>query len=48
MDAWGIRTSVASISDPGVFFGDAGETREIARLVNEAGAPSDSAGLRAS
>jgi predicted TIM-barrel fold metal-dependent hydrolase len=38
MRAWGIGTSVLSLSDPGVYFGDAGEARETARLVNEAGA----------
>jgi Amidohydrolase len=36
--AWHIETSVVSISDPGIYFGDSGETRETARLVNEAGA----------
>jgi len=35
MRAWGIETSIVSISDPGVYFGDAGEARETARLVNE-------------
>jgi 6-methylsalicylate decarboxylase len=35
MRAWGIETSVVSISDPGVYFGDPGEARETARLVNE-------------
>jgi 6-methylsalicylate decarboxylase len=35
MSAWQIETSVVSISDPGVYFGDAGEARETARLVNE-------------
>lgn len=38
MRAWNIATSVVSISDPGVFFGDAGEARETARMVNEAAA----------
>jgi 6-methylsalicylate decarboxylase len=38
MQAWGIETSVVSISDPGVYFGDAGEARELARMVNEEGA----------
>jgi predicted TIM-barrel fold metal-dependent hydrolase len=35
MRAWGIDTSLVSISDPGVYFGDAAEARETARLVNE-------------
>jgi predicted TIM-barrel fold metal-dependent hydrolase len=38
MSSWGIETSVVSISDPGVYFGDIGEARETARLVNEEGA----------
>jgi 6-methylsalicylate decarboxylase len=38
MDRWGIRTSVVSIRDPGVYFGDADEAKETARLVNDAGA----------
>jgi 6-methylsalicylate decarboxylase len=38
MGSWGVGTSVVSISDPGVYFGDAGEARETARLVNEEGA----------
>jgi 6-methylsalicylate decarboxylase len=38
MTAWGIEMSLVSISDPGVHFGDAGEARELARLVNEEGA----------
>jgi predicted TIM-barrel fold metal-dependent hydrolase len=32
---WGIATSVVSISDPGVYFGDIAQAREVARLVNE-------------
>ena len=35
MRTWQIETSVVSISDPGVYFGDGGEARETARLVNE-------------
>lgn len=35
MDEWEIETSVVSISDPGVYFGDAAEARETARMVNE-------------
>jgi 6-methylsalicylate decarboxylase len=35
MRAWNIETSIVSISDPGVHFGDIGETKETARLVNE-------------
>jgi predicted TIM-barrel fold metal-dependent hydrolase len=38
MREWGIDTAVVSISDPGVYFGDVGEARETARLVNEEGA----------
>jgi len=38
MRRWGIDTSVVSISDPGVYFGDSGEATETARLVNEEGA----------
>jgi predicted TIM-barrel fold metal-dependent hydrolase len=36
--AWGIDASVVSISDPGIWFGDLGEARETARMVNEEGA----------
>ncbi len=35
MRTWNIETSVVSISDPGVYFGDIGEAKETARLVNE-------------
>lgn len=35
MDRWGIDRSVASLSPPGVYFGDRGLARELARLVNE-------------
>ena len=35
MNSWGIETAVVSISDPGVYFGDAREACELARLVNE-------------
>jgi 6-methylsalicylate decarboxylase len=35
MDAWGIAASVLSLSDPGVSFGDIGQTRELARQINE-------------
>ena len=35
MRSWQIETAVLSISDPGVYFGDCGEARETARLVNE-------------
>ncbi|WP_326565248.1 amidohydrolase family protein [Amycolatopsis rhabdoformis] len=35
MDRLGVRTSMLSISTPGVHFGDDGEAAELARLVNE-------------
>lgn len=38
MDRWGIRTSVLSISSPGVHFGDDQAARALAREVNEFGA----------
>lgn len=38
MDDRNIAAAVASLSDPGVFFGDEGEARELARMCNEAGA----------
>jgi hypothetical protein len=34
VNKWGIETAIA-ISDPGVYFGDAGEASELARLVND-------------
>jgi predicted TIM-barrel fold metal-dependent hydrolase len=44
MHAWEISTSVVSISDPGVYFGDTSEAAETARLVNEEGAALIAAG----
>ncbi|RYJ25773.1 long-chain-fatty-acid--CoA ligase [Streptomyces sp. L-9-10] len=38
MDAVGVRTAMLSVSSPGVDFGDAGATRELARSVNDEGA----------
>jgi predicted TIM-barrel fold metal-dependent hydrolase len=38
MDQWGVRTSVLSISSPGVHFGDDQAARALAREVNEFGA----------
>jgi predicted TIM-barrel fold metal-dependent hydrolase len=35
MGRWGIDAAVASLSPPGVFFGDAGLASELARLCNE-------------
>lgn len=35
MDRHGIATSIASISAPGIWFGDARETKKLARLCNE-------------
>ena len=36
MDRYGIDAAVMSVAPPGVFFGDAGQARELARLCNEA------------
>ncbi|HTU72109.1 MAG TPA: amidohydrolase family protein [Trebonia sp.] len=38
MDRWGIRTSMLSISSPGIHFGDDKAARALARSVNEYGA----------
>ena len=38
MDKGGVSTSIASISEPGVWFGDGGEARKLARETNEYGA----------
>ena len=38
MDAGGVATSILSISEPGVFFGDNGAARALARETNEYGA----------
>jgi predicted TIM-barrel fold metal-dependent hydrolase len=38
MDQWGVSTSILSISSPGVWFGDADQSRTLARHVNDAGA----------
>lgn len=37
MDRLGIATSILSISSPGVFFGNASDTRDLAREMNEVG-----------
>lgn len=36
MDRYAIDACLASLSPPGVYFGDAGQARELARMVNEA------------
>src|SRR5437879_1857126 len=38
MDKWGVATSIASISEPGVHFGDDARARALARDCNEFGA----------
>ena len=38
MDRWGVATSMASISEPGVHFGDDAQARALARDCNEFGA----------
>ncbi len=38
MDQSGIQTSMLSVAAPGVWFGDAQEARQLARLCNEYGA----------
>jgi predicted TIM-barrel fold metal-dependent hydrolase len=38
LDQWGISTSILSISSPGVWFGDADQSRTLARHVNEVAA----------
>jgi predicted TIM-barrel fold metal-dependent hydrolase len=38
MATYGIDTAIVSISDPGIFFGDQGETTALARTVNDAAA----------
>ena len=38
MDQWGVRTSILSISSPGVHFGDDQAARTLARQVNDFGA----------
>lgn len=35
MDQWGISNSILSISSPGVWFGDAHQSRTLARHVND-------------
>jgi predicted TIM-barrel fold metal-dependent hydrolase len=38
MDRNGVDTAILSISTPGVYFGDAGQSRDMARLCNDYGA----------
>jgi predicted TIM-barrel fold metal-dependent hydrolase len=38
MDKGGIQTSVLSVSPPGIWFGDAAQSRNLARMINDYGA----------
>ncbi|MGB6447239.1 MAG: hypothetical protein WBF47_19085, partial [Xanthobacteraceae bacterium] len=35
MDKFGVRLALTSLSNPGTWFGDAGEARDLARMANE-------------